>query len=198
VEAYRSFNQETKDGSDMLKYSKLLGESISSIIEVKEESDIDSFLGGGQISFFESDIKGLDDFELVCFLVVRDVDVKVKKDFRIVVAGGRDFADYKKLCSEIDDFLRNKIGTHNITIISGHANGADKLGERYAREHGMNLELCPAEWERYGSAAGPIRNKRMSERADAVIAFWNGKSQGTKNMIDCAIQENLPYKIIEI
>lgn len=198
ADVYHSFNRETKDGSDMRKYSKLLGESIASIIEVKEESDIDSFLGGGQISFFENDIKGLDDFELICFLVVRDIDPKTRKNFRVVVAGGRDFADYKKLCSGIDDFLRNKIGTHNITIISGHANGADKLAERYAREHGMKLEIYPAEWERYGNAAGPIRNKRMSESADAVIAFWNGKSQGTKNMIDCAIQENLTYKIIEI
>ena len=47
------------------------GESIASIIEVKEESDIDSFLSGGQISFLTDTIKGLDDFELICFLVIR-------------------------------------------------------------------------------------------------------------------------------
>ena len=55
----------------MSEFSRLLGDAISSIIEVKEESDIDSFLGGGQISFLTNDIKGLDDFELICFLVVR-------------------------------------------------------------------------------------------------------------------------------
>lgn len=55
----------------MSKFSDLLGKAIASIIEVKEESDIDSFLGGGQISFLSNDIKGLDDFELICFLVIR-------------------------------------------------------------------------------------------------------------------------------
>ena len=55
----------------MKKYSKLLGDAISSIIEVKEESDIDSFLGGEQVSFLSNEIKGLDDFELICFLVIR-------------------------------------------------------------------------------------------------------------------------------
>ena len=70
-ELYRQFNKETRDGRNMSVFSKLLGDAISSIIEVKEESDIDNFLGGGQISFLTNDIKGLDDFELICFLVVR-------------------------------------------------------------------------------------------------------------------------------
>lgn len=68
---YRAFNQETKDGRDMQEVSELLGQSIASIIEVKEESDIDSFLSGGQVSFLSDTIKGLDDFELICFLVIR-------------------------------------------------------------------------------------------------------------------------------
>ena len=70
-ELYRQFNKETRDGRNMSALSKLLGDAISSIIEVKEESDIDSFLGGGQMSFLTNEIKGLDDFELICFLVVR-------------------------------------------------------------------------------------------------------------------------------
>ena len=70
-EVYKPFNKDTKDGRDMRELSKLLGDAIASIIEVKEESDIDSFLGGGQISFFSNEIKGLDDFELICFLVIR-------------------------------------------------------------------------------------------------------------------------------
>lgn len=69
---YRQFNKDTHDGRDMSEFSELLGEAIASIIEVKEENDIDSFLGGGQISFFDNEIKGLDDFELICFLVVRE------------------------------------------------------------------------------------------------------------------------------
>lgn len=70
-ELYRQFNKETRDGRNMSEFSRLLGDAISSIIEVKEESDIDSFLGGGQISFLTNEINGLDDFELICFLVVR-------------------------------------------------------------------------------------------------------------------------------
>lgn len=70
-EVYKRFNKETRDGKDMSKFSELLGEAIASIIEVKDESDIDSFLGGSQVSFLSNEIKGLDDFELICFLVVK-------------------------------------------------------------------------------------------------------------------------------
>lgn len=70
-ELYQPFNRETRDGRNMNQYSKLLGEAIASIIEVKDESDIDGFLGGGQISFLNNEIRGLDDFELICFLVIR-------------------------------------------------------------------------------------------------------------------------------
>lgn len=68
---YKAFNKETRDGRNMSKFSKLLGQAISSIIEVKEESDIESFLSGGEVNFLNNQIKGLDDFELICFLVVR-------------------------------------------------------------------------------------------------------------------------------
>ena len=70
-ELCRVFNKETRDGRNMTEFSQLLGEAISSIVNVKEQSDIDSFLGGEQISFVSSEIRGLDDFELICFLVVR-------------------------------------------------------------------------------------------------------------------------------
>ena len=68
---YKQFNKQTRDGKDMTEFSKHLGEAIASIIEVKEENDIDSFLGGGQVSFLSDEIKGLDDFELICFLVIK-------------------------------------------------------------------------------------------------------------------------------
>lgn len=70
-ELYRAFNKETRDGRNMSEVSRLLGQAISSIIEVKEQSDIDDFLGGGQVSFLKDEIRGLDDFELICFLVVK-------------------------------------------------------------------------------------------------------------------------------
>ena len=71
AELCAAFNRETKDGKDMRVCSKLLGDAIRSIIHVREESDINSFLGGEQISFAECGITGLDDFELICFLVVK-------------------------------------------------------------------------------------------------------------------------------
>jgi SNF2 family DNA or RNA helicase len=70
-ELCRTFNKETRDGKDMRKYSTLLGEAISSIITVKDEGELDSFLKGDAVSFLSNKISGLDDFELICFLVVR-------------------------------------------------------------------------------------------------------------------------------
>ena len=194
-ELYKQFNKETRDGRNMTEFSKLLGDAISSIIEVKEESDIDSFLSGGQVSFLSNEIKGLDDFELICFLVVKDAPNDDNKNFRVVVAGSRDFNDYNLLSSELDKFLAGK---KNVTIVSGTARGADRMGEQYAAEHGYKIDQFPAEWSKYHQGAGPIRNLEMVKTADAVVAFWDNQSTGTKNIIDCAKQENIPYKVISV
>ena len=71
---YRPFNKETRDGKKMDKFSTLLGKAINSIIDVKEESDMNSFLSGEDFSFFDTKITGLDDFELISFLVIRKED----------------------------------------------------------------------------------------------------------------------------
>ena len=194
-ELYKQFNKETRDGRNMTEFSKLLGDAISSIIEVKEESDIDSFLSGGQVSFLSNEINGLDDFELICFLVVKDAPSDDKKNFRVVVAGSREFNDYNLLSSELDKFLAGK---KNVTIVSGTARGADRMGEQYAAEHGYKIDQFPAEWSKYHQGAGPIRNLEMVKTADAVVAFWDNQSTGTKNIIDCAKQENIPYKVISV
>ena len=70
-ELCHAFNLLTRDGKNMEHYSDLLGDAIASIINVKEESDIDSFLSGVQGSLFTEEIRGLDDFELICFLVIK-------------------------------------------------------------------------------------------------------------------------------
>ena len=70
-EAYAKFNEETDDGRNMADMSELLSEAINSIIDVKEESDIDSLFSAGGTSALMSQVSGLDDFELICFLVVR-------------------------------------------------------------------------------------------------------------------------------
>lgn len=71
-------------------------------------------------------------------------------------------------------------------VISGGAVGADSLGESWARRREISVQFFPADWERYGRAAGPIRNKQMADNAEALIAIWDGKSRGTKNMIEIA------------
>ena len=196
----KEFNKETRDGKDMSEFSKLLGDAIASIIEVKEESDIDSFLGGGQVSFLSNEIKGLDDFELICFLVIKDqtkVDASTE-EYKLVIAGSRDFKDYSLLSETLDKHLKNRARNKAITIISGTAKGADQLGEQYAKEKGYKVEYYPADWERYGNAAGPIRNTQMAKAADDVIVFWDGKSAGTRNMMEAAQKENIPCTVIRI
>lgn len=73
-----------------------------------------------------------------------------------------------------------------IQIISGNAKGIDKLGERYAKENGYKLLLYPANWDKYGKKAGPIRNSEMIKIANLLIAIWDGNSKGTKDIIDKA------------
>ncbi len=70
-EVYERFNRETDDGKDMAEMSELLSEAIDSIIDVKEESDIDSLFSAGGTTALLSQVSGLDDFELICFLVVK-------------------------------------------------------------------------------------------------------------------------------
>ena len=197
-ELYRQFNKETKDGRDMADISTLLGDAISSVIQTKEESEIDAFLGGSQMSFLAQEIKGLDDFELICFLVIKEASAHLvqKAPYRLVVAGGREFENYKLLSTQLDKYLHDIIHTHEVIILSGCAKGADSLGEQYARERGFKVEQHPAAWEQYGDAAGPIRNKEMTGEADAVIVFWDGKSKGSKSMINCAKEQGIPCKIV--
>ena len=70
------------------------------------------------------------------------------------------------------------------------------MGERYAHERGYAVEKYHADWNRDGKAAGPIRNTQMAKVADALIAFWDGNSRGTQNMIDLARLKPLPFRIV--
>jgi len=113
---------------------------------------------------------------------------------KIIIAGGRDFYDYTKLCEVCDTLFKGRI--NKIRIVSGTAHGADKLGERYAKEHGYTIARFPADWNTHGNSAGYIRNAAMAEYADALVAFWDGKSKGTKHMIDLAKKATLKIRII--
>ncbi len=115
-------------------------------------------------------------------------------EYRIIIAGGRDFNNYDALKEHVDRCINNvreQYGMIEIVIVSGRAKGTDILGERYAREKGYKVKEFSADWQKNKKAAGPIRNKQMAEYADALIAFWDGKSKGTKNMIEQARNKNL-------
>jgi len=114
--------------------------------------------------------------------------------FRVIVAGGRDFDDYDLLEAKMDYLLQNK--TESIVVVCGEARGADSLGKRYAKEHGYKIHSFPADWETNGKRAGFIRNVEMAENADALVAFWDGQSKGTKHMIDTAKTHGLEVRII--
>ena len=99
---------------------------------------------------------------------------------RIIIAGGRDFQDYDYLIDSCDEILKQY---DNVELVGGGAKGADALGKHYAELRQYDYKLFPADWDKHGRSAGPIRNKQMAEYADALIVFWDGKSRGSANMI---------------
>ena len=126
-----------------------------------------------------------------------DNSEKSKPEFRVIIAGTRDFSDYQLLRDKCDAILSSKRQDCNIIIVSGTARGADRLGERYAKERGFQLRQFPADWLNDEKKAGPIRNAKMADNADALIAFWDGESRGTKNMINNARRKGLAVRVIQ-
>jgi hypothetical protein len=116
----------------------------------------------------------------------------VGETFKVVLAGGRYFCDYKMFSYKVDLYLQNK---SNIEIISGGAMGADNLAERYAKEKGIKITVIKADWD-LGAKGGPIRNKQMAELADAAIIFWDGTSRGALSMINEAKKRKLLTKVV--
>ena len=118
------------------------------------------------------------------------------EEFRVIIAGTRDFSNYELLKEKCDNILSTKRQDSNIVIVSGTAKGADRLGERYASERGFLLRRFPADWDKDGNKAGPIRNAKMADNADALIAFWDGTSRGTAHMIRMAKEKGLATRVI--
>ena len=121
---------------------------------------------------------------------------------RIIICGGRHFDDYRTLEVVVNKKLEEDgILPTEVEIVSGHCQGADVLGERYAKEYGCSLRVYPADWTKYGRAAGPNRNKQMVDyivpfENRLVIAFVNENTHGTKNTISQAKKLSIP--VIEI
>lgn len=110
---------------------------------------------------------------------------------RIIIAGSRGFNNYDFLVKVIDAVIMDNYKDEEITIVSGGARGADKLGEKYAKEKKYELLVFPAEWNKFGKRAGYIRNEQMALNADVLVAFWDGTSRGTNHMINLGKKHNL-------
>ena len=116
-----------------------------------------------------------------------DIRERPITETRMIVCGGVHFDDYETLKNKLDQLIANY---ENVTLVSGHAKGADTLAEKYAAENRIPIKVFPAEWTKYGKAAGPIRNRAMleyaMEKTPVVVAFWNGESRGTGNILSQA------------
>lgn len=118
---------------------------------------------------------------------------------KIIIAGGRDFEDVSSAIKKFDEF-RSSLPIKNnedIQVVSGGARGADSVGERVASFNSLNVKKFPAEWDKYGKSAGYRRNADMANYANALLAFWDGKSKGTMHMINLAKDKGLIVKVVE-
>jgi hypothetical protein len=118
---------------------------------------------------------------------------------RYLFCGSRNWNDEGKI-RDIIILLETIYGAENLVIIHGAAKGADSIAGSLAREYNIEVEEYPADWLRYGRAAGPIRNKQMLDegKPNYVYAFheniWDSK--GTRSMIGLAKKYNIPYTVI--
>lgn len=118
------------------------------------------------------------------------------KELKLIVAGGRDFNDYGNVYQALQALANGLYKDYAISIVSGMARGADALGYRFAIENQVQVYTFPADWDKHGKRAGFMRNTQMGVFADVLLAFWDGKSKGTKHMIDRMHALNKPVHII--
>lgn len=116
--------------------------------------------------------------------------------FKLIVAGGRDFEDWKLLSESLHTLLTNK-WSGGIEIVEGGARGADRLGCRYAMDRGLAHKRISADWDTHGKKAGIMRNIEMAEYADALVAFWDQNSKGTLHMIGTMRKMGKPVRVVK-
>jgi len=109
---------------------------------------------------------------------------------KVIIAGGRDFTDTQYAADTLVKLVEENMLPDTFTVISGNARGADKVGEYLAKLWDLPLEIYPADWNQHGKSAGYIRNNQMADIANALVAFWDGKSKGTMHMINTMKQQH--------
>lgn len=117
---------------------------------------------------------------------------------KLIVAGSRNLTDIELFNSSMAKFLERHPNTQIDEIVSGAAKGPDSNAILYAKENNIPVKEFPADRNKYGKKAGPIRNEQMAEYADGLLAIWDGKSSGTRNMIDNMKKAKKPFHIFII
>lgn len=110
---------------------------------------------------------------------------------KLAIIGSRGFNDINLLNETLNPLI-----FQIELVVSGGAKGADKMGEEWAKRHGIDTLIFQAEWNKYGKSAGFIRNEDIIKNADYVIAFWDQKSKGTLHSINLAKELKKPIRII--
>ena len=110
---------------------------------------------------------------------------------KVIIAGNRTFNNRQLLFDTMDN-----LDIEIDEVVCGEARGADTLGKIWAKSKDIPVKSFPAEWDKFGRMAGPIRNRDMGEYADYLVAFWDGKSRGTKNMINYMQQIGKHGKVV--
>ncbi len=106
---------------------------------------------------------------------------------KVIVAGSRSIHSFEAVARAIE-----RSGFSISEVVSGGAEGVDQIGKGWAYAHSIPSKQFNPAWKENGKAAGPMRNREMAKYADALIAVWDGKSRGTKNMIEEMKKLNKP------
>ncbi|MEP6710606.1 MAG: DUF2493 domain-containing protein [Candidatus Saccharibacteria bacterium] len=114
----------------------------------------------------------------------------------LAIVGSRNFTDYTKFVQYLDEWIFNH--GKPVEIISGGCIGADSLAAQYAKENNIPLTIFPADWLKYGKAAGPIRNEKIVNSCTNMLAFPANDSKGTTNAISRAQKKNIPVTIVPL
>ena len=115
---------------------------------------------------------------------------------KLIVAGGRDFVNTQVMITVLMDLVEKGKIDPNSELVCGMARGADMLAYSLWANHNMKIHTFPADWKTHPRSAGYIRNAEMGNFADVLVAFWDGKSRGTKHMIDIMNKLNKPVYVV--
>ena len=117
---------------------------------------------------------------------------------RVALVGGRDVEDFAFVLDRFEEvLLKEGLHKYQIKIVSGGAKGVDSIARRIASLYGIPFREFPAEWDRYGKKAGPLRNSKIVENSDIVIAIPSPSSRGTWDTVRKAEKRGLKVYVFE-